>query len=70
MDCAKNIAVVGHGHRRHAQFVDALHKFLNVAGAVEQRIITMQMKMDELILSHEDGTQLSALKNWPHEWFG
>jgi hypothetical protein len=33
--------------------VDALDKFFNVASAVEQRIIAMQMQVDELVLGHE-----------------
>ena len=53
MHGAKNIAVVGHGHRGHAEFLNALDKFLDVAGAIEQRIIAMQMQMDELVLAHE-----------------
>jgi ketol-acid reductoisomerase len=53
MHCAKNIAVIGHGDRGHAQLVDALDKFFNVASAVEQRIIAMQMQVDELVLGHE-----------------
>jgi ketol-acid reductoisomerase len=53
MHRAKNIAVVGHGHRGHAELVDALDEFLNVASAVEQRIIAMQMQVDELVLGHE-----------------
>ena len=53
---AKDIAVVGHGHGRHAQLVNALDQFLDVASAVEQRIITMQMQMDELIFAHEGST--------------
>jgi hypothetical protein len=53
MHCAKDIAVVGHGNRGHAQLVDAVDKFFNVASAVEQRIIAMQMQVDELVLGHE-----------------
>jgi hypothetical protein len=45
---AKNVAVVGHGHGGHAEFMDALNEFLDVASAVKQRIIAMQMQVDEL----------------------
>ena len=48
MHRAKNVAVVGHGHGRHAQFLDPLAQLFYVAGAVEQRVIGMQMQMDEL----------------------
>jgi hypothetical protein len=54
MHSAKNIPVVGHGHSGHAQFLNAFDEFLNVASAVEQRIIAMQMQMYELVLAHED----------------
>jgi hypothetical protein len=50
---AKDVSMVGHGHGRHAQFVNAMDEFVDVASAVEQRIIAMQMQMDELILAHE-----------------
>ena len=61
MHRAKNIAVVGHGHRGHAEFFDALDEFLNVASAVEQGVIAMQMQVDELVLGHEGGFWLLAL---------
>jgi hypothetical protein len=53
MHRAKNIAVVGHGHGGHAELMNALDQFLDVASAVEQRVIAMQMQVDELILAHE-----------------
>jgi hypothetical protein len=37
----KNVPVVGHGNGGHAQFLHALAKLLNVARAIEQRIISM-----------------------------
>ena len=43
----KNISVVGHGDRRHPQPLDAFHKLLNVASAIQQRVIAMQMQMYE-----------------------
>jgi hypothetical protein len=60
MHGAKNIAVVGHSHGGHPEFLNALDKFLNVASAVEQRIIAMKMQVDELILAHEDGAYRSV----------
>jgi ketol-acid reductoisomerase len=53
MHGAKNIAVVGQGHRGHAKFLDPIDEFLNVASAVEERIITVQVQMNEG-LGHED----------------
>jgi hypothetical protein len=48
MHGTKNIAVIGHGNRRHAQFFRALAEFVHVAGAVEHRIVSVEMKMNEL----------------------
>jgi len=53
MHRTKNIAVIGHGHGGHAKLMDALDQFLDVAGAVEQRVVAMQMQVDELVLAHE-----------------
>ena len=41
VDCAKNVAMVGHGHGRHAHLFHALAKFLDVTGAVEHGIVRM-----------------------------
>ena len=41
MHRAKNIAVVSHGHGRHAHLLHALAKLFDIAGAIEQRIIGM-----------------------------
>src|SRR6266568_4227156 len=48
MHRAKNIAVVSHGHGRHAQLFDAMAELFDVASAVEHRIVSMKMKVDEL----------------------
>ena len=48
MDCAKNIAVVGHGHGGHAELFHALAEFFDVASAVEHGIVGMQVQVDEL----------------------
>ena len=48
LDCAKDVAVIGHGHGGHAEFLDALDEFLDIAGAVEHGVIGMQVQMDEL----------------------
>jgi len=36
----------------HAQLVDPLHQFLDVASAIEHGVIAMKMQMYELILAH------------------
>ena len=48
MDCAKDIAVVGHGHGRHAQLFHALAKLFDITGAVEQGVVRVQVQVDEL----------------------
>ena len=53
MHGAENIAVIGHGDRGHAEFFDAIDKFLDVASAVEHGVIAMKMQVNELILAHE-----------------
>src|SRR5579863_3435361 len=48
MHGAENIAVIGHGNRGHAQLFRALAEFVHIAGAVEHRIVSVEMKMNEL----------------------
>jgi hypothetical protein len=48
MYCAEDVAVIRHGHGRHAEFFGSLAEQLDVAGSVEHGVIGMQMKMDEL----------------------
>ncbi len=48
MHRAENISVIGHGDGGHAEFFDALAKFFDVASAVEQRIIGVEVQVDEL----------------------
>jgi hypothetical protein len=68
MHRAKNVAVIGHGDRRHAKFVDPVNKFLDVASAIEQGVIAMQMEVDELVLAHEDSTWLLADRIYSTGW--
>ena len=44
---AEEIAVIGHGHRGHLLLDHDLHQLVDIAGAVEQRIVGMAMQMDE-----------------------
>jgi hypothetical protein len=48
MHRAKNVPVVGHGHGRHAQLLHALAKLFDVAGAIKQGVVGMQVQVDEL----------------------
>ncbi len=48
MDCAKNIAMVGHGHGGHAQLLHALAKLFDITGAVQQGVVRVQVQVDEL----------------------
>src|SRR5208282_1279498 len=48
MHRTENISVVRHGHGGHAEFSDSLAKLFDVAGAVEQRVIRVQMQVNEL----------------------
>jgi len=68
MHRAKNVAVIGHGDRRHAKFMNPVNKFLDVASAIEQGVIAMQMEVDELVLAHEDCTWLLADRIYSTGW--
>src|SRR5262249_2945401 len=48
MHGAEYVAVIGHRDRRHAEFLHPVHKLLDVASAVEHRVVGMQVQMDEL----------------------
>ena len=48
MHCTENISVVGHGDGGHAKFSDTLAKLIDIAGAIEQRVIGMQVQVNEL----------------------
>src|SRR5215472_2862267 len=48
MHGAENVAVIGHGHGRHAEFFHALDEFLDVASSVKHRIVGVEMQVYEL----------------------
>ena len=48
MRCAKNIAMIGDRYRRHVQRFGASDQLFNIAGPIEQRVISVQMKVNEL----------------------
>jgi hypothetical protein len=45
---SKNVAVVRHRDRGHAQLFHALAKFFDITGAIKQGIVGMQVQVDEL----------------------
>ena len=47
---AENVAVIGHGDRRHVEFLHPLDQTFDLAGAVQHGIVGVKMKMHELIL--------------------
>ena len=47
MDRAVNVAVVGNGNRLLADPGDALHQLFDVAGAVEQGVVGVQVQVGE-----------------------
>ena len=51
-DRAKKIPVIGDRHRRHLEFRRFLHQFLHPHRAVEQRILGVQMQMNEGVAGH------------------
>src|SRR6185369_16980913 len=65
MHCAKDVAVIGHSHGRHSEFLRPFTEQLDVAGSVEHGVIGMQMEMDELSWSsghrHPVSVELSPL---------
>ena len=48
LDDAAQRAVVGERHGRHAQLLGPLDEALHTAGAVEQRVLAVDVQMDEI----------------------
>ena len=69
-DHPKHGAVIGQGHRRHTQFLDAFDQFLEIAEAVQQRIFGMDVQVDKRhaapiwnkFLIYPDYSTLAALR--------
>ncbi len=49
LDRSEDVAVVGHGHGGHVEFLDALHQLGGIARAIEHGVIGVQVKMNELL---------------------
>ncbi len=52
LHCAEQVAVIGHGDGRHLLLGDDVHELADFAGAVEQRVVGMAMKMNEWSIRH------------------
>ncbi len=48
VDCAVDVAMVGHGGGGLADFAEVAGEFVDVAGAIEERVIGVKMKVGEL----------------------
>jgi hypothetical protein len=48
VDCAIDVAVVGHGNGFLAKGGDAVDEFVEVAGSVEEGVLGMEMEVGEL----------------------
>ena len=48
MHGSKDVAVIGHSDRGHAEFLHAVNEFLDVAGAIEHRVVSVQVQVNEL----------------------
>ena len=60
MHGSKNIAMIGHGHGRHPELFHAMDKLFDVAGAVKERVIGMEMQVDELIAHWRTGADIGS----------
>ena len=61
-DRAEKIAVIGHGHGRHAEFDRFFHQLLHPHRAVEQGIFGVKVEVNERIARHQlsiDGRKFS-----------
>ena len=53
-DRAKHVAVIGHRARCHPEFFGAFSERLNLDGAVEEAVVGMKMKVDEVWVRHRN----------------
>ena len=51
-DRRKHVAVLGHRQRRHLQPGGLIEQLVDAAGAIEQRVLGVQMKMNESLIGH------------------
>ncbi len=49
----EDVAVVRHPHRRHAKLGHAAHQLVDAVPAVQQRVLRVQVQMDELLIARD-----------------
>ena len=47
LDCAEEVAMIGHSNGRHVLFLNDVYELLDITGAVEKRVIGMAVKVNE-----------------------
>ena len=52
LDRREEVSVVGNRHRRHSQLNRPVHQDRNLAGAVQETVIGVQVQMNELLPRH------------------
>ncbi len=53
LDGAEEVAMVGHGDRRHAELARLAHDLRDAVGPVQHGVLRVQVEMDERVGSHE-----------------
>ena len=46
---SEEITMIGHGHRRHSQFLGTSGQTINPASSIEQAVISVQVKVREIL---------------------
>src|SRR5690348_11939417 len=64
-DRREHVAMLGHRQRRHIELRRLIEQFVDAAGAVEQRILGVQMEMNEI--GH--GSACVLLYSTPTRWW-
>ncbi len=54
LNCAEEIAMVGHGDGRHTLPFHNVNQLLDVTGTIKKGVISVAMKMNERSFGHED----------------
>ena len=57
---AEHVAVIGNRHRGHAIFLGFGNEIVKTDGTVEERVLGVEMKMDELRLGHGFHSRMGA----------
>jgi hypothetical protein len=47
LECSEHVAVVGHGHGLHAEFLRSVSELPDADGAVQKRVLTVNVQVDE-----------------------